>query len=281
MKLWMMTQISIKTVAFTVMSPIFWLTLWFTYRYYIQYEWDKASAGQLALASSLEGIAAGILVIWLTAVLGLVIKPGLTLYIMGPAAMMLSLLRPRFLCLSYGAGIILLLCTLLHIPVDVLGIGGLVAILHLAEGILVLLFGGSHTVITYRQNKGEIKAGSGIYRFWPVPVCIMIAVQGGEISYLNMPEWWPLLSASAVSKAGVLGMLPLAVSLGYSDLTGKAKEVNKRRVNNSILIICYALILLGLCLISDKTSVGKYVTMGWMVLGHEAIIFLPNLFTKN
>ncbi len=281
LKLWMIAQISIKTVGLTVLSPIFWLTLWFTYRYYVKYEWDKASAGHIALASSLEGVGAGIFVIWLTAVLGLVIKPGFVLYMMGPIAMLLSLLRPRFLCLSYGAGVTLVLCTLLRIPVDVLGISGLVAILHLAEGILVLLFGGQYTVTMYRRNQGEIIAGRGIYRFWPVPICLMIAVQAGEVSFLNMPDWWPLLVASAVSKGEALGLLPLAVSLGYSDLSGRVRDINKRRVHNGILIICYAVVLLGLCLVSEKTSMGKWITISWMVLGHEAIIFSTNLFTKN
>ncbi len=280
-KLGMITQICFKTVCCTVISPIFWLTLWCTYRYYIKYEWDKASAGHIALASSLEGVGAGIFVIWLTAVLGLVIRPGFVLYIMGPVGMLLSLLRPRFLCLSYGAGVILVLCTLFHIPVDVLGISGLVAILHLAEGILVLLFGGRHTVIMCCQNRGEFVAGKGIYRFWPVPVCLMIAVQAGEVSFLNMPDWWPLLSTSAVSGGATLGLLPLVVSLGYSDLSGKVMDIDKRRVNNAILIISYAIVLLGLCLISEKVCIGNWATICWMVLGHEAIIFSPKLFIKN
>ncbi len=281
LKLWMIAQISIKTMCYTVISPIFWLTLWFTYRYYVKYEWDKASAGHIALASSLEGIGAGIFVIWLTAVLGLVIEPGFVLYIMGPVAMLLSLLRPRFLCLSYGAGVTLVLCTLFHISVDVLGICSLVAILHLAEGILVLLFGGRHTVIMYCRKRGEIVAGTGIYRFWPVPVCLMIAVQAGEVSFLNMPDWWPLLTTSVVSMEETLGLLPLAVSLGYSDLSGRVREIDKRRVNNGVLIICYAIVLLGLCIVSEKASIGKWMTMIWMVFGHEAIIFSPDLLTKN
>ncbi|MBQ7050774.1 MAG: hypothetical protein IJN87_09110 [Firmicutes bacterium] len=280
-QLGMMTQICIKTVCYMVISPIFWVTLWFTYRYYIKYEWDKASAGHIALASSLEGIGAGIFVIWLTTVLGLIIKPGVVLYMMGPVAMMLSLLRPRFLCLAYGAGVTLVLCTVFHIPVDVFGISGLVAILHLAEGILVLIFGGQHTVITYCRNKGEIEVRRGIYRFWPVPVCLIIAIQVKEVSFLNMPDWWPLLSNAAVSGGATLGLLPLTVSLGYSDLSGRVMEIDKRRVKNAILIICYAIMLLGLCLIAEKFSIGKWITIGWMVVGHEIIIFSPDLFIKN
>ncbi len=280
-KLWVIAQISLKTISAMLVSPVFWLTLWFTYRYYKKHEWDKASAGQLALASSIEGMAAGFLVICLTACLGLVIRPNLALYLMGPVAMVLSLLRPRFLCLSYGAGVMLVLCTLLNMPVDVLGIAGLVGILHLAEGILVLLFGGGHTVTIYHRKRNKILSGSGIYRFWPVPICLLIMVQDNGLALMDMPSWWPLLSSAVVPEVQACGLLPLAVTLGYSDLSGKLTEVKRRRRINGVLMIIYAVLLLGLCLIMEETAPEKWAAVIWMVLGHEGIILYPQLFTKN
>lgn len=247
-KLWVIAQVSIQTVSLMVLSPIFWLTIWFTYRYYARYEWDKASARRLALASSLEGIGAGFLVIWLTTLLGLVICPSVALYFMGPVSMVLSLLRPRFLCLSYGAGAVILLSKLIGAEVDAVGISCLVALLHLAEGLLVVLFGGNHTVTIYRQKRGRIQAGSGIYRFWPVPVCLLILVLEKESGAVDMPRWWPLLSIDSVSAFKVCGLLPLAVTLGYSDLSGRRQEVKKRRRLNGALILCYATVLLGISL---------------------------------
>ena len=278
---WIFAEISIKTMTITVISPIFWLTLWFAYRYYLQYEWDKASAGYLALASSLEGLGAGFFVICLTTVFGLSIQPGTALYIMGPCAMLLSLLRPRFLCLSYGAGVTLLLCTLLHIPTDGTGICALVGILHLAEGMLVLFFGGHHTVSIYGRIRGKTIEKRGICRYWPVPLGLLVALQGGEGSWLSMPEWWPLLATEKGMTYQALGMIPLAASLGYSDLFGKQKDVERRRIYNSILIIGYAAVLLGLCIIAVKSYVGEWIAVFWMVLGHEVIIVSADLFTKN
>ena len=280
-KLWIIAQLSLKTVGLMMVSPVFWLTLWFTYRYYLKYEWEKAGARRLALASSLEGIGAGFFVIWLTALLGLVIRPSLALYIMGPASMILSILRPRFLCLSYGAGVVIVLCTLAKVPADILGITGLVAILHLAEGLLVLFFGGNHTVTIYHQKRRQILPGSGIYRFWPVPVCLLIMVQEGGEHILNMPGWWPMISTASFSIFEVCGLLPLAVSLGYSDLSGKLPEIKRRRVINGIMIIFYAIVLLWICLSAHGTVKGQWTAVIWMVLGHEAIILSPNLFTKK
>lgn len=273
--------ISLKTMGVTVISPIFWLTIWFTYRYYLQYEWDKASAGYLALASSLEGLVAGFFAIYLTTVFGLSIQPGIALYLMGPMAMLLSLLRPRYLCLSYGAGVMLVLCTLFGISADGVGICGLVGILHLAEGLLVLFVGGQHTVALYGRSKGRVITESGICRFWPVPVGILVALQGVEGNWLNMPQWWPLLEMKNDMSYRALGLIPLAVSLGYSDLSGAQNDVKKRRICKGGLIILYAIILLGLCIIAVKSYVGEWIAVFWMVLGHEVIIVSADLFTKN
>ena len=273
--------ISLKTMGITVISPLFWLTLWFTYRFYLQYEWDKASAGYLALASSLEGLCAGFFAIYLTAVFGLSIQPGIELYLMGPCSMLFSVLCPRFLCLSYGAGVILVLCTLCHVSVDSVGICALVGILHLVEGMLVLFAGGRHTVAIYGNRRGKITEKSGIYRFWPVPVGLLVALQGEEGNWMNMPQWWPLLETKAEMAYKALGLIPLAVSLGYSDMSGIKGDVKRRRIYNGGLIIGYAIILLGICITVAELSKGEWIAIFWMVLGHEVIIYSADLFTKN
>lgn len=274
-------MVSIKTMGITVINPLFWLTLWFTYRYYLKYEWDKASAEHLALVSLFEGLGAGFLTICLTAIFGLTLRPGPALFLMGPLAMLFSIVHPRFLCLSYGAGIALVLCTLCGISVDEVGICGVVGILHLAEGILVLLFAGQHTVSIYGHSRGKMTMRSGIYRFWPVPVGLLVVLQSGDGYWINMPKWWPILSLGSEITGGVLGLIPLAVSLGYSDLSGKQLDVKKRRFRNGMLIIGYALILLGLCVTAAKTGNGEWGAVVWMVAGHEGIIVLADLFTKN
>ena len=276
-KLWVIAQLSMKAVGLMMVSPVFWLTIWFTYRYYLKYEWDKTSAGHLALVSSLEGIGAGFLVICLTACLGLVIQPSIALYCMGPVSMLLSLWRPRFLCMSYGAGIIIAFFEIVHIPVDVIGITCLVAALHMAEGVLVLLFGGNHTVTIYRQSRKKLLAGSGIYRFWPVPVCLLILLTGEMDAGIHMPTWWPLLLDGSSSAANLCGLLPIAVTLGYSDLSGRSQEVKRRQLKNGILIVLYAILLLGISLTASRWTAGRWIAVGWMVLGHEAIVLYSKL----
>lgn len=274
-KLWLIGQLSLQTMGIMMASPLFWLTIWFTYRYYRQYEWDKASAKRLALASSLEGIGAGLLVIWLIALLGLTVKPSLALVCIGPISMLLSLWRPRFFCMAYGAGITIACFWIMHWPVDAAGIISLVAILHMAEGVLVLLFGGGHTVTIYRQRQKKLLPSPGIYRFWPVPICLMIAAGGAEsfsaVSSIKMPDWWPLLPLTEEGLA-VCGLLPLAVTLGYSDLSNRLHEVRRRRFLNGALILGYALILLILSLRAAKGPVGGPVSLLFMVLGHELIV---------
>ena len=282
-QLWRVAQISARTVSLLVISPVFWLTLWVTYCYYKKYEWKEAGARRLALASSIEGLFAGFFVIWLTTFLGLTVKPGPELYWMGPAAMGLSMVRSRFLCLSYGAGIVFMIGQLLGKPVDIVGVCGLVGLLHLAEGLLVLCVGGKHTVPIYCSKRTGFEKGSGIYRFWPVPICLLIAVEEGG-SLLTMPRWWPLLSTIQTIRS--LGLLPLAVTLGYSDWAGKIEEVEIRRRLKGSLILIYAILLLGLSIGSSQegsqigSTVLRWVAALWMVVGHEAIVLYPKWAMK-
>ena len=266
-KLLLIGQLSLQTIGTMLISPIFWLTLGFTYRYYRQYEWDKASARKLALASSFEGICSGFLVIWLIAVLGLVVKPSAALLCMGPISMLLSLYRPRFLCMSYGAGVTVLSFWLLHQPVDAVGIMSLVAILHLAEGVLVLCFGSHHAITIYQQSKRRLLPSRGIYCFWPVPICLMIAAYG-QAEVLHMPGWWPLLPLEVMNAETVCGLLPLAVTLGYSDLAAQPRKIRE----NGLLILAYALILLAISLAAVKCKAYQAVGMIFMVGGHEVIV---------
>ena len=269
--LWLIVKLSLTTVGIMAMSPIFWLTLWFTYRYYLKYEWDKASARQQALASSIEGIGAGFLVIWLISWLGLVVQPSMALICMGPVSMVLSLWKPRFLCMSYGAGLTAAIFWLLGKPVDGAGIASVVAILHLAEGLLVFIFGSQHTTKVYQQSRCQLQAASGIYRFWPVPVCLLIVIAPGK-GGLRMPDWWPLLPLNDWSAENLCGLLPLVVTLGYSDRFARATEAQNRCLQNGLLIIGYALILLLLSLAAAHEPICQPLSLIFMIFGHEAIV---------
>lgn len=279
-RLWIVAHISVKAMSLMVISPVFWMTLWVTYCYYKKYEWKEAGARRLALASSMEGLGAGFIVIWLTAFFGLTIKPGPALYWMGPAALGLSLIRPRFLCLSYGAGVVFLISWMLGITVDITAICSLVGLLHLAEGMLVLLVGGKHTVPVYRSKQASLQRSNGIYRFWPVPICLLIAVGDGG-GTTSMPGWWPIVSTATLSYQQSFGLLPLAVTLGYSDLAEQRDEVERRRWLKGSLILVYAVLLLGLSIWCTRGagmsyhSILQWAAPLWMVVGHEVIVGCP------
>lgn len=256
------------TWIMTVASPFFWLMLWVMNRYYQKNEWDKASAFKLALASFMEAIPAGIFSMLLILLLGLSLKPGISLYLMAPASLMLSLIKPRFLCLSYGAGFVLFIGYLFNISIDGTGIVCLVAVLHLTEGLLILL-GNSHATPGYHIQKNQMERYYQIWRLWPVPICLFLAAGAGE-KVLTMPSWWPLLPLPSASSIG--GLLPLTVTLTYSDYSSSLELLPKRRRRSGLLVIGYAVTLLLLSLIAARKSVLLLPVIIFMVGGHEAII---------
>ena len=102
---------------------------------------DSVQAGSLTLFAVLAGMLGGLLGSLLMITVGITVDTR----ILGPllaVALLLMLIRPRFICFSYAGGLLSLSYLVFGWPVvDVPQLMGLVAVLHWIEAILIALTG--------------------------------------------------------------------------------------------------------------------------------------------
>lgn len=109
-------------------------------------------------------------------------------------AMVLMLIRQRFLCFSYSGGLIAISNLLFGFPkVSIPHLMGLVAILHLVEAWLIYVTGPLFPVPVYvKTREGQIVGGYNLQKFWPLPFVAFVALQMPNsdilIETIKMPE---------------------------------------------------------------------------------------------
>ena len=221
-------------------------------------------------------------------------------YFILPLALLLMLVKTRYLCFAYAGGRIALLASFLQLFPDlgsilentlleglltlhVPGLLSLVAILHFTESILIRYSGHIHRSPMYvKTPKGEVVGGFTLQAFWPLPLVglALAAALQMEITgdTLPMPDWWPLLGtewSGFVEDEMVFLMLPLVAWLGYGDIAVSTSPLEKAR-RSSLTLGIYSLILLALALLASQYVWLSFPAALFSPLGHEVVIALGN-----
>ncbi|QAY67804.1 PDZ domain-containing protein [Paenibacillus protaetiae] len=174
------------------------------------------------------------------------------------AAAVLMLVRVRYLCFAYGAGLLALLQWILGwtgldsqsgtvgemaeslAGIDMPGLLMLVALLHLIEALLVRRGGDKLATPLFLEGKrGKLVGGYMLQGFWPVP--LLMLVPGGEET-ASLP-WTPLLGGDW---SGGWSIVALPMIIGFSELTrsmlpaDKAKHAAKGLLLYSICVAAFA-----------------------------------------
>jgi len=263
-------------------DPVFWLVVALVAFLYFRVEglrkrafgWTRPGAFLWETAwSTLWGFGGGVVASLVMVAAGVTLSATALLYLW-PLAVALMLINARFLCFSYAAGLLALSRLLLGWPdLDVAQLMALVAVLHLAESLLILVAGHRGAVPVYVRSpaNGAVVGGFALQKFWPLPVVALVALPGAMSGGLAMPAWWPLLGAAAAA----YGLVPVVAGLGYGDLVLARTPRRKTRLQFAALFL-YSLILLALAVLSAREPLLLYVAALFAPLGHEGVIHLGN-----
>jgi hypothetical protein len=240
----------------------------------------KNSVVRQVAASVLAGAIAGLVTSLVMAVLGASLTGAGVTWLL-PLALLLMAINPRFMCFSYAGGIIAVSHLLFGWPdVYVPSIMALVAVLHLAESVLIFLRGASCTTpVTVRHSgTGSVRTGFLMQGFWPLPLILLFVVVlppgTGTEGLLEMPNWWPLIvppPAIAGQVNAVFTLFPVAAVLGYSDLAARSLPRVKARVS-ALLLLGYSVILLGLAVLASHYPALVILPALWGPGGHELVV---------
>ncbi len=219
------------------------------------------------------GVAASMVLIFVGVDLG---ESGIV-YLL-PLALLLMLFNPRFLCFSYPGMIVSVSHLLFGWPnVNVAAVMALVAILHLAESILISLSGtDSATPIYVRDEEHGVVGAYTLQKFWPVPLVVLTVVAVQQMppeGLIQMPDWWPLIPSLLSEKSDDLLYLmqPAMAALGYSELT-RGVDLTRRSRATAARLMLYSVILLALSLLAGRIYIFRWAAALFGAFGHELVI---------
>lgn len=210
-----------------------------------------SGAGELVRAL-LFGAAAGLAASVLLLALGVAPSYHDVLLLWGLSAV-LALVHIRFLSFAYSGGLLIVLSTLSKLvpsanisgigqkvfgwlqSVDIPAILALVAVLHIAEGLLVRLVpkqGLSPVLI--KSERGRVVGGYEIQKYWLIPVGIFIVGDASSVA-VYMPgdaSLWPLFYAGVAG----LSLLPVPSVMGYADVAVLSTPQDKAHWAGKVII---------------------------------------------
>ncbi|WP_312117696.1 PDZ domain-containing protein [Brevibacillus reuszeri] len=293
----MAIQADLLSIAFGFaaffLNPLFYVFLIFIYLHYRrQMNLERqlfAARIQSPLLSTIRsvgmGLVGGLLISVLAAGLGVVVQAQ-DLWILWGLALIMALIRLRFLCFAYAAGLLTILHAIAQVfpgVSDVAGIGtvwemlrqakplpllALVAIMHLMEALLVRWNGGRDASPLFVEGqRGRIVGAYLLHSFWLTPLVLFVQMEPGALNGALYPGW-PFFSPGAASFA--LMLLPTVT--GFSDMTQtmtprkKAEQIAKQ-------LAIYAVVLLALTALAVWFWPLLFVAGLYALFGHEGLFF--------
>lgn len=212
----------------SIMDPIFIIMiLLIIYMYKRIKMTDTNTAVKMGLIDSARGILLGILASTLLIKFDIIIPFSYKLFLLIPMAILLMLIDVKWGCFSYIIPVFYALnsftvaaglkITWFELPYKKLIV--LVGVLHLMEGILVLLHGhdNAYEVPIYKEN--HINKGYSSNKFWPIPLLIF-------------------------KTAGIVPLVPIYAILGYGDVAFYKTPRQKSAYMGALLIIYGSLIFI-------------------------------------
>ena len=258
----------------------------------------KNSLKDLVSTSILFGLITGVAGSIVTTVIGLTFGSTGGLYFVIVLSLLLMMIKPRYLCLSYSGGLLSLIVLAVNslsgrgyagngivqfihnnINFDVSALMAMVAVLHLVEALLMWFDGGTGATPVFMERDGKLQGAFIMQRFWFMPVLIYIymkgsAVAGGDV--IATPAWWPVFRPAIsqnLIKDALFAASPLLVMLGYSDFAVTTDVKSKVR-RSSIGLLAFSISLLLLSYLSTKYYIFKYIAVIFAPLAHEGLILL-------
>lgn len=215
----------------------------------------------------------------------------------------LFIINPRFVCFSYAGGLLALIGIIFKVPgLNPASLIALIAIAHLAESVLILLFGTNSIIPVYIKHENGIAGAFIIQKFWPLPLIFVASgiqsITAGGMEEFVKADWWPLFKsfssfasssistftstaagiATSISASGglALGLGSLAAFLSYSDMAVSSQPEDKGR-ERAYLDLGYAVLLFVVSFFARDSMALQIIGALAAILAHEGISLFGKL----
>ncbi|MFC5650500.1 serine protease [Paenibacillus solisilvae] len=243
----------------------------------------------------IAGLVVGVIMTCAGLFLGVSVTAEAVLWMWGTAAV-LAVIRVRYLCFAYSVGLLGVLQWVLgftSLPersgwlgqlaaslskLDIAGLLVLVAIMHLAEALLVRWQGARFSSPLFLEGKrGKLVGGFMLQGYWPVPMLMLVPTAAGHGSDLILP-WSTWFGDSSLWSSGFT-MIGFPMMIGFTEMTRTMLPQAKARSASQALLIyglCLGAVAVGAAYWSPLTLAAAICSL----LLHEAIL-LVSLFKET
>jgi hypothetical protein len=254
---------------------------------------------ELTLSQIVLGILAGAIGSIIITMLGITFSQNSGIEFVFMASILLMFYRPRFVCFSYSGSVIgalSIIITLISkifgqksfLSINVLSLLSFVGVIHIIEGLLVMIDGSRGAIPVFTKKEDKIIGGFSLNRYWALPIAVIIMF-GGQDSLvssvsIDTPVWWPLINRNetiAILASVAISFIPFYGMVGYSSVTF-TKEKKKKALYSGIGIFIYGASLLVAAQVANLGIVGQILAIIYMPLSHELMLkYQRNKENKN
>ncbi|MDO5516905.1 MAG: signal protein PDZ [Clostridium sp.] len=205
-------------------------------------------------------------------------------------SIILMFIKPKYICFSYSAGILGLVSIMIEIismiipsdfienifKIDILYLLLFVGVLHMVEGILVMIDGYRGAIPVFSESENEIIGGYAFKRYWVLPIAMLFMTTGLKVPnsiemIMDMPLWWSVINGRGLAMVGVLVMMPLYAVVGYSSITF-TKSKREKSVSSGINILLYGMSVIAVSQIVRIGVIGKIFAVIFTPAAHEFML---------
>ena len=253
---------------------------------------------ELTLSQLVIGILAGTIGSVILAILGISFSNNSGIEFIFITSILLLIIRPRLVCFSYSGAVLGVVSMILniilnsigkqsYINVNILSLTSFIAVLHMIEGIIVMIDGDRGAIPVFSNRENKIIGGFSFNRYWTIPIAVMIMISGDSsgTGIISAPtyNWWPIIKDSnlmTMLAVASLTFIPFYGVIGYSSVTF-TKRKKEKVIGAGIGIFLYGVSLLIVSQLCSIGLIGEILVLVYMPLGHELLVKFQRMIEKR
>ena len=214
-------------------------------------------------------------------------------------SILLMFVKPKYICFSYSAGILgiinILIETLSSVlpetineelfEINIVYLLLFVGILHIVEGILVMLDGNRGAIPVFKESENKIIGGYTFKRYWLLPIAMIFINMAPEIYnsvelYIDTPHWWQLINNTGLAAIGIVAIMPFYAVIGYSSVTF-TKTKRKKALVSGCYISFYGICVVMVAQVARLGIAGELFAVIFTPVAHEFMIRIQRKAEKT
>lgn len=253
---------------------------------------------ELTLSQIVIGIIAGAFTSVILTLLGITFNANSAIGFIFFASIIMMFLKQKNMCFSYSGTILAFIGLLIDIiskitgktsllDINILSLLTLVGVLHITEGILVMMDGSRGAIPVFTNKDDKIIGGFSLNRYWVIPVAILFILGNEEgaspLISVTMPQWWPIIKdTKLLSLLSVLTLssMPFYGVIGYNAVTFTRKKKVKALLSG-IYTLIYGISLVAVAQLSNIGFIGEVIAVIYMPMAYKIMMKVQSFMEKN